>query len=80
MYGDKHIVLGAPTGCGKTAVLELAILRLIMTRSENGILPTTVKIVYSKISICKICRLSEIQNGSAGLKALFSHACQFMQC
>ena len=47
MYTDKSLVLCSPTGSGKTAVFEMAIVRL-MTRSSS--LNSSVKIVYSRLN------------------------------
>ena len=47
MYTDKPLVLCSPTGSGKTAVFEMAIVRL-MTRSSSS-LNGSFKIVYSKL-------------------------------
>ena len=48
MYTDKSLVLCSPTGSGKTAVFEMAIVRL-MTRSSS--LNSSVKIVYSRLTL-----------------------------
>ncbi len=50
LYTDAPVVMCAPTGSGKTAIFELAIIRLIM--KKNGKLPTSHKIVYSKLFNC----------------------------
>ena len=45
LYTDKHMVVCAPTGSGKTAVFELAIVRLLIAMGPNA---ARAKIVYSK--------------------------------
>ncbi|XP_064613087.1 probable ATP-dependent DNA helicase HFM1 [Liolophura sinensis] len=44
LYTDKPMVVCAPTGSGKTAVFELAILRLLMTAATQNM--GQIKIVY----------------------------------
>jgi len=46
MYSDRSLVLCAPTGSGKTAVFEMAIVRLLTVLDKACI--NSCKIVYSK--------------------------------
>jgi len=43
LHSDKHIVTSAPTGSGKTAIFEMAIIRLL-TQSKSSF--SSFKIVY----------------------------------
>jgi len=47
MYSDRSLVLCAPTGSGKTAVFEMAIVRLLTVLDKACI--NSCKIVYSKL-------------------------------
>ena len=50
MHGDKSLVISAPTGCGKTVVLEMAIVRLLMQHDQSD--QTRIgKIVYGPLWI-----------------------------
>lgn len=44
LYTDKSLVIGAPTGSGKTVVFELAILRLILLKEIKNI--ADFKVIY----------------------------------
>ena len=58
MYTDKPLVLCSPTGSGKTAVFEMAIVRL-MTRSSSS-LNSSFKIVYSKFKLFEIHEIVKV--------------------
>ena len=45
MYSDGSVVVSAPTGSGKTALFELAIVRLLLSAKVPQ---HEVKIIYSK--------------------------------
>lgn len=49
LYTRKNFVVCAPTGSGKTVLLELAIIRLLMEMPEPW---TDVKAVYSEHALC----------------------------
>ena len=36
VHSEKSLVISAPTGCGKTVVLEMAIVHLMMQRDQSG--------------------------------------------
>ena len=52
LYTEKPLVLCAPTGSGKTVVMELAIIRLLNTLGEYA--GANFKIVYSKCASTRI--------------------------
>lgn len=54
-YSDKPLVVCAPTGAGKTAIFELAIVRLLMKMENHQ--KKSFKVVYSKTLVrCFILR------------------------
>ena len=67
-------MVSAPTGCGKTVVLEMAIIRLLTEQRGND---AGRKIVYSKPSIIAQTnpRLFMISQIVAPLKALCAERC-----
>lgn len=44
---DKSLVIGAPTGSGKTVIFELTIIELLIFLKENNLDVNTAKIIYS---------------------------------
>lgn len=47
-FKEKHIVVSAPTGSGKTKIFELAIVELLMSLERTDCEMQNVKIVYGK--------------------------------
>ena len=48
-YSDENIVISAPTSSGKTVLLELAIIRLLISLNYNSAQPNkSFKIIYSE--------------------------------
>lgn len=47
-FVDDSIVVSAPTGSGKTAIFELAIVKLLMKKNSDN---ERFKIIYSKLRV-----------------------------
>lgn len=45
-FSEKHIVVSAPTGSGKTQIMELAIVELLMSHELSHTATENVKIIY----------------------------------
>ena len=77
MYTDHPLVVSAPTGSGKTAVFELAIVRLLMQTSMQQMY--SIKIVYGRHACVCVCVHVRVRRHActrvcAGMRACM-HAC-----